>query len=73
MDWGIPEYSQYTTLATVMGLIGMLVFVPIFHKLKIADPLIVAVTIVSAMAVSFVKGFADKEWMFYLGKSLFSI
>ena len=68
LDWGVLEYSQFSTFATIVALIGMVVFMPIFHRLRVSDQMIVAVTMLSSMSYDIIKGFATESWMFYLGK-----
>ena len=68
LDWGVLEYSKFTTFTTIVSLCGMAVFVPIFHRFCVPDQTIVAVTMITSMSYDIIKGFASKPWMFYLGK-----
>ena len=66
-NWGVDEYSTYSSIVSAVGIIGQAVFIPLVALLKINEAWIMTIVYISTMARHLLQGLANESWMFYLG------
>ena len=65
-QWQVPEYSVYSTISSSVALIGQVIIIPIFAKLKIRNSVILMIIISSMITRNIIKALAAESWMYYL-------
>ena len=64
-SWGVTDYSWYLTTCTLISSAAMLVFFPIFHRLRTTDNTVIIISCLSQIAAGLIRGFSTEVWHFY--------
>ena len=66
--WEVDQFSTYSTVTSIIRLIGLVVFVPILNKYCVNEAYILLGLFNSSLARNIIKGLAYEGWMYYIGK-----
>ena len=69
-SWGPAEYSDYTTVAEIIDIVGQSICIPLLGFLQIRDSVLVPFLLGTIIARDLVKAFAEYGWMYYLGSAI---
>lgn len=73
LKWSVIQYSRYTTILGVFGLLAQYIFVPFLStRLKLHDTTISSLDVVTSFVNCFIIAFCTEEWQLYLG-AIFAI
>ena len=67
-NWGVDEYSTYSSIVSSASLVAQAIFMPLMSVLKVNEAWVMAFCFSNLIARHIVKGFASEPWMYYLGK-----
>lgn len=66
-NWGVDEYSTYSSVVSITGIVGQAILLPLIKALNINEALVMVVIYASVVARHVIKGFATEPWLYYLG------
>ena len=66
-NWGVDEYSTYSSIVSATGIVSQAIFMPLVSILNVNEAWIMLFCYVSVTIRHVVKGLASEPWMYYLG------
>ena len=65
--WEVPEFSKFASLDSTIGILGELVFIPLFALLQWRESIMLILLYISPFLKHLVQGLAYEPWMYYAG------